>query len=134
MLERSRPLSPFLHYRWLYTNTLSILHRATGIILTAGYLLLTCWVMAIARGPAEYTHVAGLLSHRIVKVLLALGLVAFAYHLCNGVRHLLWDAGFGLERREARRSAWIVMVAVLLIVTVVGSALYIRSGGVSWPG
>jgi succinate dehydrogenase / fumarate reductase cytochrome b subunit len=131
MLERSRPLSPFLHYRWQYTNTLSILHRATGIILSSGYLLLTCWVMAIGRGPAAYTHVVDLLAHPIVKVLLALGLVAFAYHFCNGIRHLLWDAGFGLERREARRGAWIVMVAVLLIITLVGGVLYVRSGGLS---
>ena len=133
MLERSRPLSPFLHYRWQYTNTFSILHRATGIILSAGYLLLTCWVMAIAQGPAAYAHVVNLLAHPLFRVLLAFGFVAFAFHFCNGIRHLLWDAGFGLERREARRSAWIVVVAVILIVSLAGCVLHFRSGGVSWP-
>ena len=48
MREHSRPLSPFLHYRWQYTNTLSILHRVTGIVLSATYLLLMCWLMAVA--------------------------------------------------------------------------------------
>lgn len=130
MRERSRPLSPYLHYRWQYTNTLSILHRATGIILSAGYLLLTCWLMAIARGPVAYAGAERILSYPPFKVLLALGLIAFAYHFCNGIRHLLWDAGYGLERREARRSAWIVVIAVILIVALAGIGLHF-SGGVS---
>lgn len=110
MLERSRPLSPYPYYRWQYTNTSSILHRATGIILSAGYLLLTCWLMAIARGPVEYARAELILSYPPCKALLALGLSAFAYHFCNGIRCLFWDAGYGLERREARRSAWIVVI------------------------
>ncbi len=133
MLERSRPLSPFLHYRWQYTNTLSILHRASGIILSAGYLLLTCWVMAIARGPVEYARAELILSHPFLKGLLALALVAFVYHFCNGIRHLFWDAGFGLERREARRSAWIVVISVILIVALMAGVLHFGRGGVSWP-
>lgn len=131
MLERARPLSPFLHYRWQYTNTLSILHRATGVILSGGFLLLVYWITAIARGPVAYARVALLLSHPLFKGLLALGLVAFAYHFCNGIRHLCWDAGFGLERREARRSAWIVAVATMLIVTGVGCVLFVGSRGAS---
>ena len=49
-----RPLSPFMQYRWLYTNTLSILHRLTGILLSAGFLLLVYWLVAAARGPESY--------------------------------------------------------------------------------
>lgn len=130
MLERSRPLSPFLHYRWQYTNTLSILHRASGIILAAGFLLLVYWIVAIARGFVTYTRAALFLSHPLFKVLLGLGLAAFAYHLCNGIRHLLWDAGFGLERREARRSAWIVALATILIIVLLGVTVRFGSGGV----
>jgi succinate dehydrogenase / fumarate reductase cytochrome b subunit len=131
MLERARPLSPFLHYRWQYTNTLSILHRGTGVILSGGFLLLVYWITAIAGGPAAYARAALLLSHPLFKVLLALGLVAFAYHFCNGIRHLFWDAGFGLERREARRSAWIVAVATILIVAAVGGVVFFGSAGES---
>jgi len=131
MPERPRPLSPFLHYRWQYTNTLSILHRATGVIVSGGFLLFVYWITAIARGPVAYARVALLLSQPLFKVLLALGLAAFAYHFCNGIRHLCWDAGFGLERREARRSAWIVAVATILIVTSVGCVLFFGGGGAS---
>ena len=130
MLERSRPLSPFLNYRWQYTNTLSILHRASGIILSGAFLLLVYWITAITRGPEAYARAAILLSHPLFKVLLALGLVAFAYHFCNGIRHLFWDAGFGLERREARRSAWIVAVATVVIVAAVGVLVFLGDRGV----
>ncbi len=131
MLERSRPLSPFLHYRWQYTNTLSILHRASGILLAGGFGLLVYWLTALANGPVAYTRASRVLSHPSFKVLLALGLLAFAYHLCNGIRHLLWDAGFGLERREARRSAWAVVMATVLIVVLVGCVVFFGSGDVS---
>ena len=124
MLKLPRPLSPFLQYRWQYTNTLSLLHRATGIILSLGFLLLVYWVIAIAGGPAAYARAATLFSHPLVQGLLALVLVAFAYHLCNGIRHLVWDAGFGLERREARRSAWIVVLATIVIFAVVSSIVF----------
>lgn len=130
MPERSRPVSPFLHYRWQYTNTLSILHRATGILLAAGFLVLVYWLTAISDGPVEYARVSKVLSHPSFKVLLAFGLLAFAYHFCNGIRHLLWDAGFGLERRAARRSAWGVVTATVLIVVLVGCAIFFGFGGV----
>lgn len=130
MLKPSRPMSPFLNYRWQYTNIFSILHRATGIILSGGFLLLVYWITAIARGPAAYARAALLLSYPLSKVLLALGLVTFAYHFCNGIRHLVWDAGFGLERREARRSAWIVGVATILIAALLGVLVCFGSGGV----
>lgn len=130
MLEHSRPLSPFLHYRWQYTNTLSILHRATGILLAGGFVFLVYWLAAIASGPVAYAHASTMLSHRSFKVLLALGLVALVYHFCNGIRHLLWDAGIGLERREARRSAWVVIAATVLILVLVGCAVFFGPGGV----
>ena len=129
MLERSRPLSPFLHYRWQYTNTLSILHRVTGIALAGGYLLLMCWLMAVAQGEVAYGRFVDRLAHPLFKVLLVLGLASFAQHFSNGLRHLFWDAGLGLERREARRSAWMVVVGVILIIALVGSVLHFRDGG-----
>lgn len=130
MIQPSRPLSPLLIYRWQYTNTLSILHRASGIVLSGSFLLLAYWITAIARGPVAYAHAAHLLSHPLFKIPVALGLVAFAYHFSNGIRHLVWDAGFGLERREARRSAWIVGLATILIAAFLGSLVCLRTGGV----
>jgi succinate dehydrogenase / fumarate reductase cytochrome b subunit len=131
MLKHSRPLSPFLHYRWQYTNTLSILHRVTGIVLCVGFLVLVYWITAIASGPVAYARSMRVLSHPLSEALLGLALLAFAYHFCNGVRHLLWDAGFGFERRAARRSAWIVVLATILISLLVGSIVFFGRGGVS---
>jgi succinate dehydrogenase / fumarate reductase cytochrome b subunit len=128
MLERSRPLSPFLHYRWQYTNILSILHRVTGIVLACGYLLFMWWLMAVAQGPVPYTQFVNRLG-RPGEVLLALFFASFVFHFCNGVRHLFFDAGLGLERRQARRSAWMVVVGVLLILALVGAVLRLRAGG-----
>jgi succinate dehydrogenase / fumarate reductase cytochrome b subunit len=125
MLNRPRPLSPFLHYRWQYTNTLSLLHRLTGIALSLSFLLLVYWVIATASGPAAYARATVLFSYPLMQGLLALVLIAFAYHFCNGIRHLVWDAGFGLERRQARRSAWIVLLATILVsVVVAGLVLF----------
>jgi succinate dehydrogenase / fumarate reductase cytochrome b subunit len=94
-------------------------------------LLLVYWITAIASGPAAYARAALFLSHPLFRVLFALGLLAFAYHLCNGIRHLCWDVGLGLERREARRSAWIVVAATLLIAGI-GWVVFFGAGAASW--
>jgi succinate dehydrogenase / fumarate reductase, cytochrome b subunit len=99
----------------MYTMSMSIAHRITGVILTAGLLLLAWWLMAAATGPSAYAGASRVIGSGFVQLLLAGWLVAFVYHLCNGIRHLTWDLGFGLERHEARRSAWVTLVAVGVI-------------------
>jgi len=114
-----RPLSPHVFiYRFAYTMALSILHRATGVVLSLGIVLLVSFLMAVAAGSASYerfVHFAGSLPMRI---LIGGCIVAFCYHLANGIRHLFWDLSWGMERAQARRSA-----AVVVVVTVVASAL-----------
>jgi succinate dehydrogenase / fumarate reductase cytochrome b subunit len=125
-----RPLSPHISvYRWAYTMTLSILHRATGITLSLALIGLVLWLVAIGLGPARYASWMPLLSSWPVLLLFAGAIVALIYHFCNGIRHLIWDLGFGYERREARASAWVVIIA-----TILGSALALyfllhRGGG-----
>lgn len=111
----SRPLSPHVFiYRFAYTMATSIFHRATGVALSAGILLLVAWLAALASGPGPYERFAAFAATWPVKVLLALGIVSFCYHLANGVRHLCWDAGLGLERAQARLSAKIVFAIAAL--------------------
>jgi succinate dehydrogenase / fumarate reductase, cytochrome b subunit len=113
-----RPLSPHLGvYRFGYTMTLSILHRITGVVLSVGLIVLAIWLMAAASGPASYARVSTFLGHGIVQVLLGGWLLAFVYHFANGIRHLCWDAGWGFEKPQARRSALIVVVAVAVVAT-----------------
>jgi succinate dehydrogenase / fumarate reductase cytochrome b subunit len=113
---RARPLSPHLSiYRFMYTMALSIAHRIAGIALSVGLLLFAYWLMAAAAGEQAYAAALGILSTPVVKVLLAGWLLAFVYHLCNGIRHLTWDAGIGMEKHEARRSAVVMLVVTVLL-------------------
>lgn len=114
----NRPLSPHLQiYKPQLTSVLSILHRATGIALAVGMLLLVWWVIAAATGPEAYATVQGFLGHWIGRVLLFGWSFALFFHLCNGVRHLFWDAGLGLDLPAAYASGWtaVIVAAVLTL-------------------
>jgi succinate dehydrogenase / fumarate reductase, cytochrome b subunit len=116
---RARPLSPHLSiYRFMYTMALSIAHRIAGVALSIGLVLFAYWLMAAASSEQAYASALGLLSTPIVKIMLAGWLLAFVYHLCNGIRHLTWDAGIGMEKHEARRSAVVTLVVTVLLFAV----------------
>lgn len=116
---RARPLSPHLSiYRFMYTMALSIAHRIAGVALSIGLVLFAYWLMAAASGEQAYVSALGLLSTPVVKITLAGWLLAFVYHLCNGIRHLTWDVGIGLEKHEARRSAAVTLVCTVLLFAV----------------
>jgi succinate dehydrogenase cytochrome b subunit len=116
MSTPSRPLSPHLGiYRRQYTMVLSILHRATGLGLSAGLIGLTLWLLAVAAGPETYRKLAAALATPAGLALLAAFTATFWYHFVAGIRHLVFDTGHALERREARRSAVVVGVAVLAL-------------------
>jgi succinate dehydrogenase / fumarate reductase cytochrome b subunit len=126
MAQRARPLSPFLHYRWQYTNTLSILHRITGVLLSLGFFLLVYWLAAAAAGPARYDAVRDTLSAPLAQLVLFGAAFSFCYHLLNGVRHLFFDMGHGFDLKTARASGWAVAVGALIL----GFALWfaVRAG------
>jgi len=116
MATRPRPLSPHLQvYRWQYTMALSIAHRAAGLGLATGLALLTWWLLALAAGPESYARVRALLGSPFGTLLLAGYVAIFWYHCCNGLRHLQWDTGRGLEKASARRSGALLVVATLLL-------------------
>lgn len=113
-----RPLSPFMMYRWQYTNTLSILHRVTGCALTAGLLLFVYWLVSAASGPEAYARAQHVFAHPLTRVLLVGFSLAFFYHLLNGIRHLVWDAGYGFEKPTARASGWIVVLTAIVLTAI----------------
>jgi len=111
-----RPLSPHLGvYKFTYTMTLSILHRITGVASSVGFLVFAWWLMALASGPNSYETAMRYLSSPLGKLLLVGFTFSFVYHFCNGIRHMVWDTGRGLERAQARRSGWFVIVAALVL-------------------
>jgi succinate dehydrogenase / fumarate reductase cytochrome b subunit len=129
MAERARPLSPFLHYRWQYTNTLSILHRVTGVLLSLGFLLLVYWLAAAAAGPQRYAAAQDLFGSMPLQVVLFGAVFSLCYHLLNGVRHLFFDMGRGFELATARRSGWAVAIGAVVLGLIVWIAVSAGLGG-----
>ena len=124
---RSRPLSPHLQvYRWQITMTMSILHRATGMGLALGAVGLVWWLMAVATGGETYDRAMAFLGSPFGLFLLAGFSLALVYHLLNGIRHLLWDAGWGFDIPDVYRSGW----AVAVLTFVFTAAIWLAA----WPG
>ncbi len=116
MSNNDRPLSPHLSiYRWPITMTLSILHRATGLALSVGFIVLVAWLFSAATGAASYSLLLSALDTVPGRVCLIGWSFAFFFHLSNGIRHLVWDAGFGFEKRQANASAWFVLVLAVVL-------------------
>jgi len=121
---RPRPLSPHLGiWRWNLTMAASITHRATGMALAAGTLLLAWWIIAAATGPDAYADFARIAAMPIGEAILFLFVWALAFHLLNGIRHFVWDIGFGFQPKNAFASGALVYVLSLLI-----------AAGVFWLG
>jgi succinate dehydrogenase / fumarate reductase cytochrome b subunit len=115
-----RPLSPHLQvYRLPLAAWLSITHRITGIGLTLGTLLLTWWLVSAAYGANAYAVATDFIGSPLGYLLMFGFSVALFYHLCNGIRHLLWDAGKNFEIAQTNRGNVIVLIgtAVLTVVT-----------------
>ena len=116
MTAPNRPQSPhFTIYRWPLTMVLSILHRVTGVALTAGFLVLAGWLLAVAGGESDYAGFAQLMQSAVGRMLLVAWTFAFFFHLANGIRHLVWDAGFGFEKHQTRISGVLVIVATVVL-------------------
>ena len=111
MSKSDRPLSPHLSiYRWPITMTLSILHRATGVAMSLGLVVLAYWLWTVSSGSADYARFNELTSTLVGQLLLIGWSFAFFYHFANGVRHLVWDTGRGFEKHQANASAWFVLL------------------------
>jgi succinate dehydrogenase / fumarate reductase cytochrome b subunit len=116
MNPNDRPLSPHLSiYRWPVTMVTSILHRATGIAMTVGFILFAFWLADAAAGPDAYAAFAGAMGTTFGRILLVGWSWAFFYHLANGIRHLVWDTGRGFEKEQANASAWIVIIVSVVL-------------------
>ncbi len=112
MATGGRPLSPHLQvYRPQLTSILSIIHRMTGVALAAGTLLLVWWLAAAAYGGASFDLVQIVIGSWIGRLVLLGWSFSLFFHLCNGIRHLFWDAGLGFELPVLAASGWFVLLA-----------------------
>jgi succinate dehydrogenase / fumarate reductase, cytochrome b subunit len=132
MTRRERPLSPHLGiYRPMYTMVLSISHRISGVLLSIGLVLLTYWLVELAHGPGMYNTALERFRSPLMQWLLLGWLFSFFFHLCNGIRHLAWDCGLGFERKQARASGWVVVIAAVALTVLCGIWIVRMRGGVS---
>ena len=114
-----RPLSPHLQiYKPQLTSILSITHRGTGVLLSLGALLLTCWLVGLATGEAAFNNLQLHASAWYGKIGLAAFVFSFYIHLTNGIRHLFWDAGKGMELSTVYKTGY-AAIALSIILTII---------------
>ncbi len=119
MTQAERPLSPHLQiYKWQLTMVMSILHRATGLALSFGAIFLVWWLAAAASGDAAFASAQWFFGSWLGLIFLLGWCFSFFYHLCNGIRHLAWDAGSGFAIPTAYRSGYAVVAASLVLTAV----------------
>ena len=128
MATPQRPLSPHLQvYRWQIQMVTSILHRATGVVLAFGALLIAAALLALMLGPEAWQCVTGLAGSWFGLAFLFAWSWAFAYHLCNGIRHIVQDFGHGYRIASFVRSSWMSVIASLLVTGLIWG--YVLAGG-----
>lgn len=116
MAHSTRPLSPHLQvYRWGLHMALSILHRATGVALAAGMLMLAWWAVALASGPEAYGQIQVCMGSFLGRLVLFGFTFALMLHLCSGIRHLVWDMGDGFELPTVRKTNWMVIGGAVVL-------------------
>jgi len=129
MADTQRPLSPHLQiYRKQVQMMTSITHRATGIALAVGSLLVVCGLMHLATGEESFNHFRGVLGSPLGMILMLGWSWSLFYHLCNGIRHLLQDAGLGYSIPQFVRSSWLSVIGSI-VLTVVVWAYVLMVGG-----
>lgn len=114
-----RPLSPHLQvYQPQLTSVLSIMHRFAGLCLSIGAIVLAVWLVSAAMGPDAFAAVNGQMGTWYGHILLFLWTLALFYHLCNGIRHLLWDTGSGLDLNTTYVTGYIAVAAAIVLTVV----------------
>lgn len=125
MANGNRPVSPHLQvYRWSVTMASSIFHRATGVILGAGTLLLAWWLIAAATGDEAYALVQLCMSSVVGRLVLFGFTWSLVFHSLNGVRHLVWDTGVGFELKTAQLSGWAVFIGSVVLTLAIWAGAY----------
>lgn len=116
MTANNRPLSPHLQvYRLPLTGLFSILHRITGMLLSVGLLLVVCLLYTIAAGEEAYVAMQTVMGFWLTKAVYWGFVFALFFHLCHGIRHLIWDVGKGFERATMNRYAGYELVSSLTL-------------------
>ena len=119
-MARERPISPHLQvYKPQITSVLSIFHRITGVALTFGLILLVAWIFTLSLGEDYFEYFVMFIKSWFGLLILFGFTFALNYHLCNGIRHLFWDAGYGYEIETVHKSGLAVLVVSFVLTTLI---------------
>ena len=128
MATRERPTSPFMlgqFYRFQMTSLMSILHRISGVMLSFGAFGLAWWLMRMASGGDRAITAAALLGSTAGMLMLFVFTLALMYHLFNGIRHMMWDAGWGFDIPDVYKTGYaVIILSVLSTVMIWGAVLW----------
>ncbi len=128
MADTQRPLSPHLQvYKWQVQMMSSIIHRATGIALAVGSLLVVAGLLHLAAGEDSFDHFKGAIGSPVGMVLMFGWSWSLFYHLCNGIRHLVQDAGLGYGISQFVRSSWLSVIGSIVLTVLVWT--YVLTAG-----
>jgi succinate dehydrogenase / fumarate reductase cytochrome b subunit len=125
-----RPLSPHLTiYRWPFTMATSITHRATGMGLAMGAVILALWLVCISNGPEGWESFHAV-SDTPIGLLVLFGLTwSLVYHFLNGVRHLAWDLGYGFPKQTAERNSVMIFALSIILAIAIFALAWTGNGG-----
>lgn len=127
MATDNRPLSPHLQiYKPQLTSVLSITHRGTGVLLTAGAFFLSFWLLALASGPEQFEYLQTHISNWYGQCILYAFVFSLYFHLCNGIRHLFWDVGLGFDIDVAYKTGYAVVAGTVVLTLL---TLCLAAGG-----
>jgi len=128
MEQRKRPLSPHLQvYRLPLTGVVSITHRMTGVLLTAGLVLFVVSLAMIQCGASSYHAMQAFIQQPFVEIAIWLMVYALFFHLCHGIRHLIWDLGKGYDK--LLMNYYIILELFASVALTFISFLFVRLGG-----
>lgn len=129
MPATARPLSPHLSiYRWQIQMVTSILHRASGVALAFGTILLCLALVALAAGPESFAQVRGFCASWIGLLLLFGWSWALSFHLLNGIRHLLQDIGLGFRIAQFVRNGWLATIGSFVLTVAIWACVFAQGG------
>ncbi len=128
MAAHQRPLSPFMigpYYRPQLTSVLSITHRITGVLLSLAAFAMVAWLIALGSSSEAYGEFMALATGTPGKLLLLVWAACISFHLFNGIRHLAWDAGWGLDLPRTYATGWTVVLISVVLTAAFAAALWL---------
>ena len=127
----NRPLSPFMlgkYYRPQLNSVTSILTRITGNAMIVAALMIAWWLLAAATSEAAFNRADWFVTSFIGDLIMFFSVLGLWYHSLAGIRHLIWDAGYGLEVEQSEFMGWIMIfgsLALTVLTIIIAVALFI---------